>query len=802
VIQPENFRRINRLSPPAQPRLPPPQLTGEVRPNVAQRRAVTLLEHDFDYARVNLPTALKSTQNAPTITTVTIASVLKSKITQAVPHGGKGDVYMQNSYIVPRTILSRLLLVAIGASAALVLTGIAGAKPPLARTLDGDVVALVDKGLAGYSVTLYGSFIGKQDTQWRRLGATITDSAGAFHIAYSLPEGGAKNQQPLLFVEAERGPIMLASAIGSAPDAPTHILVNERTTVATANAFAQFVNGRKIEGNPIGMVNAVYMAANLADPRTGDVGKVLALIPNGPSTSTLSTFNSLANVVSSCVADTSNCDTLFQVTTPAGGPPPSSLLQAVANIVKYPSYPGYPADASDPVYQLSLVDPAYKPALTARPTNWLLFLKFTGGLYEKQDSDNLMNGPGNVSIDAQGNAWVNDNYVPQPEGHFACAGLRLLKFHPWGENYSNSPFFGGGLSGAGYGITLDPKGHVWIGNFGFQNPPCAQLPQAATNNSVSEFDADGTPISPPSGITQRRISWPQGTVSDRKGNIWIANCGNDSVTKIPHGEPSWAFNIRLGRHYNFSGEPKIKPFSIATDLNGNVWVTNNLASTVSVLSSDGIVIDTIQGTYRGKTILNHPIGNAADTAGNIWVANSDYLNAPCPNGFADQGPGMHPSVTLLQAKNHQPYPHSPFKGGGITLPWGIAVDGDDTAWVFNFGSAPVHPGNSNYAPTAISRFCGINTKKCPKGMNVGDPISPRTGYTSDALGRLTGGQFDPSGNIWIMNNWKKAADPFMNPGGNSIVIVVGAAGPIKTPLIGPPVSFDHRSDTMGRGFHQ
>jgi len=29
-----------------------------------------------------------------------------------------------------------------------------------------------------------------------------------------------------------------------------------------------------------------------------------------------------------------------------------------------------------------------------------------------------------------------------------------------------------------------------------------------------------------------------------------------------------------------------------------------------------------------------------------------------------------------------------------------------------------------------------------------------------------------------------------NPFGNAIVIAIGAAGPLRTPLIGPPVSFD------------
>jgi hypothetical protein len=72
-------------------------------------------------------------------------------------------------------------------------------------------------------------------------------------------------------------------------------------------------------------------------------------------------------------------------------------------------------------------------------------------------------------------------------------------------------------------------------------------------------------------------------------------------------------------------------------------------------------------------------------------------------------------------------------------------------------------------------------------MHVGEPISPAAGYRSDALEGITGGQIDPSGNIWLTNNWKLDANPFLTPFGNALVIAMGAAGPLKTPLIGPPV---------------
>ncbi len=657
----------------------------------------------------------------------------------------------------------------------------------LSGVVDGDGATQ-----AGYEVTLYASRV-VGGSRIGVLGSDTTDAAGRFRIPYEL-HGRALGVGPVLYVMAERGDSMLASAVGDLSRS-ARIVINERTTVAIGTAFAQFIDARAIVGNAVGMRNAVMMAANMADPRTGEIGTVLDDVPNGGATSTRATFNTLANIVASCVGEDANCQTLFAASTPAGVPTPTTVLQAIANMTKYPSN-----DVAD-AFALASGGP-YAPTLTQAPTSWLLFLKFTGGDYDSYDAGNMMSGPGNIAFDRRGSAWINDNYVPTAEPHIGCAGLRLLKFHPWGAPYRGTPFHGGGLSGAGFGITLDPRGRVWVGNFGFEAPACdGLLPPdpahkiPATHDSVSLFRPDGTPISSAEGFTKGHIWWPQATVSDPKGNVWVANCGNDTLTYIPRGRPAKARNIPLPGGLGEAGQftpqypdlqPQIKPFAIAIDPQGRAWVSGNRTSEVYVVSPDGTV-----KTVDTGGLLSWPMGISTDSAGNMWVSNSDAVNVPCVTPL-DRMQGTDPSVVLIPADGSAPTRHI---GGGLTIPWGDAIDGSDTLWVFNFGANPTVDIDENtvWPDTGVSRFCGADPSRCPPGKGVGDPISPPVGYTSDALDRITGGGIDRSGNLWLLNNWKKNGPlgPIYdtNPGGNSFVIVPGAATPVRTPVLGPPVPF-------------
>ena len=615
---------------------------------------------------------------------------------------------------------------------------VAGAAP---RGMVSGTVVSGKKPLAGMSVTLYATTsAGRAPVV---LGRAVSRKDGSFAIDYRR----AKRARTVTYVIARRGgTVRLASALGTGR-LPRRTVVNERTTAATAFALAQFVGRGGIAGKAPGLQNAAAMVRNLVDVRTGGVGRVLRTSPNGRRTSTMRTFNSLANMAVRCARSTHGCRVLFRLARPPGGAAPKSALVALADIARNPSH------NAGRLFALSR--PAtYRPALkrSHRPDAWTLALRFDG-------DGKTMNGPGNMAIDAQGNVWATDNYTYSRDPLArVCGGKLLVKFTPTGEYAQGSPFTGGGLDGAGFGITLDSHSNVWVGNFGFSSSKCSNKP---AHNSVSKFSPQGDPISPSGGFTQGGVSWPQAVVADRQDNIWVANCGNNTVTRYAGGDPDANLSIPLAIE---------KPFDIAFNGRGQAFVTGSASSSVQMLNPDGTSALPAPITAGG---IDRPMGIAPDIEGNMWVANSGFANVPCPKG----GPPPRGHTGSIARISSDGTSATEFTGGGLTNPWGVAVDGQDKVWIANFGGK------------RLSVFCGSRPANCPPGKRTGQAISPSTGYGFDGLVRNTGLQVDPSGNVWVANNWKSYPVPSRNPGGYQLVAFIGLAAPIKTPLIGPPRPF-------------
>ncbi|CAA0126243.1 Virginiamycin B lyase [Halioglobus japonicus] len=611
------------------------------------------------------------------------------------------------------------------------------------------------------------------------LGEGSTDDTGAFEFSYKEPA----DSSAVIYLTSKGGKIaaqaqdvpatfVLASVLGAEPQMST-ITINELTTVASAFALAQFVDGPTLKGNSIGLEMAPRLLRNLVNMETGEAGATITNNANDPKStfSALRTLNELGNLLASCATDAAVCRSILQLTLPLDGTVAQDTFRAMANLAKTPWL--------NPVPLFNLVTAnVYQPDLGLNaPTAWTLSLLFNG------DPTNLA-GPGNMAFDQDGQMWIVNNLVTSETYVLPdCASQLLFRMDP--ATGEVDTFTGGGVLGAGYGVTVAPQTNdIWVGNYGFKGSTC---PTDIANNSVSQFTADGMPLSPDAqtfdsidnnpqdgGWTQGGIGWPQGTVANPQGDIWIASCNGQTieneqvdVTIYRNGDPN---NWQAISEDNFE-----KPFDIAFDTNDVAWVSGTLSGNIMAFASDGT---RLREYDLGSSSL--PMGVASDSLGNVWVSLSGEIDLPCPPPI-NKPPSTYAGIAMVNLDGVQinTRPDDPLvpnytAPGGLTIAWGIAVDGSDNVWVANFTKG------------GVSQFCGAREGSCPVGVEPGDALSPDdTGYHSDLLDRNTAVEIDSSGNVWLTNNWKDL--PIQtDPVGNAMVVYIGLASPVKAPLIGPP----------------
>ena len=661
----------------------------------------------------------------------------------------------------------------------------AGAEPSYAAgSVDGQVLG-AGEPIAKSTVTLWAA---ASDSP-KQLAQTQTGDDGTFTLSFAGGNGilylVAAGGEPAAAKIAGNNPaIVLISVLGAQP--PAHAVVNELTTVASVWTMNQFLSGTAIEGYPLGLHIAAGNVPNFVDLRTGGWGSAIQDSLNGGQTPTMANFATLADALSGCVARVTAdaCPTLFSASTPPVSSAPSNTLAAAEAIARYPWYkPARVFALLDRFYPIprgkNLRPVPFMPYLSWEPSAWVLPLRFDGGGYR---------AGGKAMFDSQGNLWVPDNFSVGWQGQDSLWEGHATKFAPDGQPLSpiTTGFTGGGMEGGTFGAAVDAHDNAWFTNYG--------------SRSITVFDKDGKPLTPPEGITfGGRLGLMQGIIVTPSGDVWILGISKSQLVYFPKGDLTKGRIVCEG-----AKEEPCKsfraPFHLGIDQQDRIWVSNSGVDHVTRFpASDPSKVENF------KTGINNS-GLAIDSRGDVWVTNrfgtgllgmahlvdmgirlkiegvapaSDYLTST----MSKQRGGSHGgSVTLLRPDG-TPFPGSPFKGGGLPGPWAAAVDGNDNVWISNF-AMPSSP---------IVELCGVRTENCPPGMKTGDQISPPGGYVGGGLQMQTDIDVDPAGNVWAMNNWQDIDSCIGTPpealstrcGGQGVVVFYGMAKPVRAPQIGP-----------------
>jgi streptogramin lyase len=324
-------------------------------------------------------------------------------------------------------------------------------------------------------------------------------------------------------------------------------------------------------------------------------------------------------------------------------------------------------------------------------------------------------------------------------------------------------YSGGGMSEPS-GLGIDSNGNVWVASYGniasifsplgkplfptgitgFGLSASYGLAVDANNNawipnepstgiagnSVSVLNENGQSVAGATGFTSGGLNYPIAVAMDSDGSAWVVDYGNSHLTHLSSSGQA------LSGASGFSSPQISFPVAAALDSGHNVWIANQSNGTITRVSSDA-------SQFTSFACCNAPSNLAIDRLGNVWVANfyGDSISEVSPAG--------------LVVSNG-------YGGGGLNHPQSIAIDGAGNLWV------------ANYRASAISEFAGASAAPIVPGT----ALSPAGGLGGHAaLLQSYAIAVDASGNIWVSNF-----------GSNTITEFVGLAVPVRTPLIGPPVT--------------
>lgn len=388
------------------------------------------------------------------------------------------------------------------------------------------------------------------------------------------------------------------------------------------------------------------------------------------------------------------------------------------------------------------------------------------------------------------------------------------------------------------GVAVDLNNRAWIANFG-DSASGTTTTGATTTGTVAVFTgnsyagSNGLGGNPNTALGYFGGAGPYGVSIDGNNNVFVDNTSTNS-TSVLDGRSLGKFLAADGT-YTFSTSAAVTPPNQLTGGATLLAVDNNANQNVIAIDSQGCKVTGqyfssnsggnstyygVIGLYSPSTVQAQPGSEVATAVSNATVgvgvsggncgSTSDFIgqvvNAPFANPFgvavdrnngiwltdlftsgagfdgvtylaAPGGGGLIPSSTFLVNGVLPTASATAIAGSTINKAGAAIVDGNNNLWVANQSKASV-------AEAAINNST-ITLLTPGQGSNLGTGATYGVGFQHN-LSNSTGIAIDASGNVWLTN--QGTSSTYTNQAGtttlvgNSVTVVVGAAGPVVTPL--------------------